>query len=879
MNSARWRWALYLTLSVLLASCGGGGADTTEPTQPPVEQAANPRIIVGDRLPQDIHWQPPTSATPSTGNYVYLQSVAGDEVGRGETMLYTDVESTLVWEYQNGVFGFSIGSTHLQWSGRFTQSSREVYPLEGFYGNATLPDLRSVQTVGMLWRTEARRCDSLSGWYVVDELESGSNGIERLVIRFAQYCNGSSTPLRGKVSWVRAQQRLGPIQSPPSGLWQPPVAAVPAAGTYLYVESDQGDYVGAGRSALFKPDNAELQIYSVDAFIRQFSTVYVTSGSTSWSGSFFGMNQVKLQRGYYPGVQRYPLDNVQVGAMGWSQNGRSCGAVNGWFMVDEVTYFEDFIVYLELRFEQRCDDARSALRGKLRWSVLDVLPPAGPSELPADLWQPAPGSVPSVGDYLYVESGASDAVGQGVRRLYTSGLRGTPYNASFRMQVQGDILWVGDFATMGGVSALQTGYYPALQALPRRDSSSGAQSWSADGRTCVASAGWTAIDRIEKSVDGSISLIELRFEQRCAGATDALRGKLRWSALESGVALGVDPPAHLWQPPQSGTSAQGNYLYVESDQADAIGQGRSVLLTEGDYLFGAQVESNMPDNPRSLFGLYVDQGHTNGWGVGYQAPRSHSRLLPGLYGNLRAEQRSLGPFGALIVSSGSRSCGALSTGWVAVDSVLYEGDRLAGIEMRFEQHCDGTQGAVRGKLRWLAADVRQPPGPAYPSPADLWRPAAGLVPGAGNYMILESTYGDFIGQARTRVLTPDSTDFRAYTRSGGPSGSDSYIQIDMTERDKFPGTWSAVVVGIRGMRQLQRGYYDNATRAGFHNGARGGIEVTSPQSACNSVTGWFAIDDVVYEADELRLIEMRFEQRCEGVSAPLRGTIRWQRPQ
>jgi hypothetical protein len=50
-------------------------------------------------------------------------------------------------------------------------------------------------------------------------------------------------------------------------------------------------------------------------------------------------------------------------------------------------------------------------------------------------------------------------------------------------------------------------------------------------------------------------------------------------------------------------------------------------------------------------------------------------------------------------SGEGRVCDTL-TGWFVVDSVTYVGETLTAIDLRFEQHCEGTAPALYGKIHW-----------------------------------------------------------------------------------------------------------------------------------------------------------------------------------
>jgi hypothetical protein len=75
---------------------------------------------------------------------------------------------------------------------------------------------------------------------------------------------------------------------------------------------------------------------------------------------------------------------------------------------------------------------------------------------------------------------------------------------------------------------LEVGYYPDLRRYPFHNPVKGGLSWYGEGRGCGALTGWFAVDSV--TYDGStVTAIDLRFEQHCAGSTAALRGEIHWS--------------------------------------------------------------------------------------------------------------------------------------------------------------------------------------------------------------------------------------------------------------------------------------------------------------------------------------------------------------
>ena len=55
----------------------------------------------------------------------------------------------------------------------------------------------------------------------------------------------------------------------------------------------------------------------------------------------------------------------------------------------------------------------------------------------------------------------------------------------------------------------------------------------------------------------------------------------------------------------------------------------------------------------------------------------------------------------------------------------------------------------------------------------------------------------------------------------------------------------------------------------------GGLDVALNASGCASLVGWFVIDHQFYFQGNLTTIDLRFELRCGGFGAPLRGQVHW----
>lgn len=156
----------------------------------------------------------------------------------------------------------------------------------------------------------------------------------------------------------------------------------------------------------------------------------------------------------------------------------------------------------------------------------------GPINPPPDgLWQPAPGSTPATGNFVYMLSDVGDYIGLGQTYTYTPATAIVSVSATgghLSVNVNGNTWWYGNFQTMNTLTQLQPGFYPGLQRYPFNNPVFGGLDWSGDGRGCNTEKGWFAVDNVTYDVNGVLTAIDLRFEQNCEGGTTALHGAIHW---------------------------------------------------------------------------------------------------------------------------------------------------------------------------------------------------------------------------------------------------------------------------------------------------------------------------------------------------------------
>lgn len=451
---------------------------------------------------------------------ITLQSDAGDFVGEGLSYTYTKADAALAFTARGGTLKVSVAGDQT-WTGEFDLPAALTQFQPGTYPNLTRAAFRDPAVGGLDWSGEGRGCNTVSGSITVNSATYASGALSAIDLSFEQHCEGAAPALHGHVVWTASDTTTppGPV-APPAGLWAPAPGATPATGSYVYLQSDAGDFIGAGQTFTYTKASALLST-SVSGGVAHVSV----GGDQNWTGDFAAMNTVpQLQAGYYGGLQRYPFQNPAKGGLSWYGEGRGCNTLTGWMVVDAITWNTGTLATLDLRFEQHCEGGGPALHGKVHWDASDATPIAGPAAVPAALWAAPAGATPASGNYVYLASDAGDYIGAGQTSVVTTLSTST---GTGHLGVAG-AGWYGNFQAMDGLAQLQPGYYGGLQRYPFYNHVKGGLDWSGNGRGCNTLQGWFAVDSVRYDA-GGLAAIDLRFEQHCEGAAPALRGQLHWA--------------------------------------------------------------------------------------------------------------------------------------------------------------------------------------------------------------------------------------------------------------------------------------------------------------------------------------------------------------
>lgn len=327
---------------------------------------------------------------------------------------------------------------------------------------------------------------------------------------------------------------------------------------------------------------------------------------------------------------------------------------------------------------------------------------------------------------------------------------------------------------------------------------------------------------------------------------------LVFSACGGGSGSPGDPAPS--SPPPAPSGPESGYIRLSSDEGDYIGRGEEYRYTKAD------AEITFIADAATLTIAVEGDEH---WLGQFRLPETYELLQPGSYPDLQRFGFHDPAVGGLEWSGEGRGCNGL-TAWLIIDSVTYEEQDLADIDLQFEQHCEGRAAALHGEIHWYADDPTSPPGPVMPVPTGLWEPSAGTTPWTGNYVYLDSEPGDYIGAGWEYLYTEADSSITV-------NATDGHLSIVVSGSEEWYGDFEA----MNTLGRLEAGYYAELQRYPFHNPVKGGLNWWGRGSGCNRLTGWFAVDRVTYEGSVMTAIDLRFAQHCEGAEAALHGEIHW----
>jgi hypothetical protein len=138
------------------------------------------------------------------------------------------------------------------------------------------------------------------------------------------------------------------------------LGALGRADTFIYLDSQPGDYIGLGVQRTLRPGTLNAIVQS-----SQVLTLNYANGLTSLRMEFDGTTQQPLGVGEFEGATRYPFNSPSNPGLDVSADSRGCNTITGEFVIRELeTDRAGNVTKLALDFEQYCDSYSSHCSGR-----------------------------------------------------------------------------------------------------------------------------------------------------------------------------------------------------------------------------------------------------------------------------------------------------------------------------------------------------------------------------------------------------------------------------------------------------------------------------------------------------------------------------------
>ena len=319
------------------------------------------------------------------------------------------------------------------------------------------------------------------------------------------------------VTTITASAASAAVTLPPGSI------TPPTSGSFLYLNSENGDWIGQGQEQLFTSSNATLGGALRDNTFG--GAAYVSAGA--WGVTVAAPAGHALTVGSYEGAVRPSSLATAVPQLEVTAPGRACNSLSGRFDVTQVAFSSlGEITLFEATFEQHCEGLAPALYGRIRIE--------SPAPTPGSTLPPGSMSVPTSGTFLYLVK-TNTATGT-YEQLYTTADStfdwSYPYsnNNQFHVSVvQGSYthFWSLDIAAPQGSDLVRGHYDGAIRIVSRTATPTPGLDLTGDGQGCNEVHGSFDVDEFTFAWDWEVSVFQATFHFYCDNSLVLQHGRVR----------------------------------------------------------------------------------------------------------------------------------------------------------------------------------------------------------------------------------------------------------------------------------------------------------------------------------------------------------------
>lgn len=177
---------------------------------------------------------------------------------------------------------------------------------------------------------------------------------------------------------------------------------VPTSGSFLYMNSEPGDYIGQGIEQLYTSNDSSITGNLSDDGGGFFGSAIQGAYDHWWYVDLTAPAGEQLAVGSYENAERYPFNSYGHPGLSVYGDGRGCNTLTGRFDVNELQRAAtgELLVF-EATFEQHCEGGTPALYGRIRIENPPPPPDTTPPtlSLPGDMTVEAPDNTGTSVDY------------------------------------------------------------------------------------------------------------------------------------------------------------------------------------------------------------------------------------------------------------------------------------------------------------------------------------------------------------------------------------------------------------------------------------------------------------------------------------------------